>query len=463
MHNYVFNDISGNGGTNMRRYWCHVCQRNVNIQEQSNDTDLTCSICGNSGFVELISSDQGSSFSLFTISEPGNNQVNNDAHSNTPNFSNSWINVSSIPQLGQDVSGENLISRIISEFSGSLRNSLQNSGHVNTVSSNDRNRNQNEHLSQQNQGISFPNILNSNISNNNLNHTGTTTFMVGLNGEFRELPINEVLSGNTLTSLVESMENALAVALSADDPNNRFGSPPASVQVVEQLPRETISESNISKIKLGGPCAVCHDEYNIGDEVIGLSRDPEVCPHIFHVNCLLPWLNQHNSCPVCRFELPTDDASYEDRRRSSLNINNPESNEVDNTAPSEVSITNNEQNNESHNERSSNNPTNETTIRTINFSTPIGEVTTITTQLPIITSTVTSTIRNTSNNTSHNSTIDHPIPSNDIEEIHNATHRRIHQMHHSANINRNDIDSDSMSDFTPIDSIHNSSNSCRMI
>ena len=63
---------------------------------------------------------------------------------------------------------------------------------------------------------------------------------------------------------------------------------------------------------LAGPCGLLsrllcwrrREDLAVGEEV-------QVMPcsdaHIFHPPCLAPWLKAHNSCPVCRHELPTDD------------------------------------------------------------------------------------------------------------------------------------------------------------
>ncbi|KNA16738.1 hypothetical protein SOVF_086410 isoform A [Spinacia oleracea] len=45
-------------------------------------------------------------------------------------------------------------------------------------------------------------------------------------------------------------------------------------------------------------CAVCLDEFKLGQNVINLA-----CAHRFHSNCVLPWLNTNAHCPCCRLSI----------------------------------------------------------------------------------------------------------------------------------------------------------------
>ncbi|XP_038060201.1 E3 ubiquitin-protein ligase RNF181-like isoform X2 [Patiria miniata] len=80
--------------------------------------------------------------------------------------------------------------------------------------------------------------------------------------------------------------------------------PPASKEVVAKLPDKMISEDEDSR------CPICLVDYNAGEQCKVLP-----CKHDFHPRCILPWLAQTNTCPVCRHELPTDDEDYEEFQR----------------------------------------------------------------------------------------------------------------------------------------------------
>ncbi|XP_077220611.1 E3 ubiquitin-protein ligase RING1-like [Tasmannia lanceolata] len=90
--------------------------------------------------------------------------------------------------------------------------------------------------------------------------------------------------------------------LAENDPN-RYGTPPASKSAVESLPDIRISEELLESDL--AQCAVCKDTFELGSEGKQMP-----CKHIYHSDCILPWLALHNSCPVCRYELLTDDPDY---------------------------------------------------------------------------------------------------------------------------------------------------------
>jgi len=81
------------------------------------------------------------------------------------------------------------------------------------------------------------------------------------------------------------------------------GSPPVAKEIMEKLPKKLFNKQ-AHGVSL--PCSICQDAFNDKEEVIDLP-----CKHYYHCHCILPWLNQHNSCPTCRNELPTDDLDYE--------------------------------------------------------------------------------------------------------------------------------------------------------
>lgn len=57
-------------------------------------------------------------------------------------------------------------------------------------------------------------------------------------------------------------------------------------------------------------CPVCTDDFDLQERVVRLP-----CGHEFHRDCVVAWLKRHCTCPVCRRELRTDDAEYENDKR----------------------------------------------------------------------------------------------------------------------------------------------------
>ncbi|KAG6500641.1 hypothetical protein ZIOFF_040489 [Zingiber officinale] len=108
----------------------------------------------------------------------------------------------------------------------------------------------------------------------------------------------------------ESLEDAsdseayeVLIGQFADDSTIKV-SPPASKSVVESLPSVLLTEEEVANAD--AVCAVCKDGILVEERV---KRLP--CSHLYHKECILPWLEIRNSCPLCRFELPTDDPEYE--------------------------------------------------------------------------------------------------------------------------------------------------------
>ncbi|OWZ11467.1 hypothetical protein PHMEG_00015504 [Phytophthora megakarya] len=79
----------------------------------------------------------------------------------------------------------------------------------------------------------------------------------------------------------------------------QHGPPPTSKPFLEKLPVK-IWTQDMQQSETHTECVICLCDYEKDDKVISLP-----CGHSFHKECGMTWLVEHNVCPTCRFELPT--------------------------------------------------------------------------------------------------------------------------------------------------------------
>ena len=115
-----------------------------------------------------------------------------------------------------------------------------------------------------------------------------------------------------LQAALERTEAARRVA-EAQEPK---GPPPASAATLANLPVQPARADELSGEN--STCCVCLEALSEGDEVAKLP-----CGHVYHPGCVKDWLIKHCTCPNCRYELPTDDASFEEGRAERMSKRRP--------------------------------------------------------------------------------------------------------------------------------------------
>jgi len=187
---------------------------------------------------------------------------------------------------------------------------------------------ENEDTSNTSHPINFePFILNNSNSQNNLNNSQNEN---GGNHRHNINSLNRRAENlrNRANHIVELLTNYIFIQNNNDNidniishimlhDTNKYGNPPAAKKAIENLKKYKINEEKIKEFGFENSCAVCKDEFNIGEECLSMP-----CNHNFHKDCIIPWLNERNSCPVCRYELPTDDKDFEEMKKRKLKNEN---------------------------------------------------------------------------------------------------------------------------------------------
>lgn len=90
----------------------------------------------------------------------------------------------------------------------------------------------------------------------------------------------------------EGLDRIITQLMEANPQSN--AAPPASESAIEKLEKKSLDRQMMGdspKVE----CTICIDEMHLGDEVTVLP-----CKHWFHGECVVLWLKEHNTCPICR-------------------------------------------------------------------------------------------------------------------------------------------------------------------
>ncbi|CAL9105941.1 unnamed protein product, partial [Musa textilis] len=240
-------------------YWCYRCSRFVRVWPQD---AIVCPNC-DGGFLEEVGSPPPR---LYPTAEPRRRRVpSTDAHA----LGGDWSAAAAPPRHSSEL-----------RFRRNRRSSAGDRFHFNPVIV----------LRGPSEGGA-----------RDADRATTTSFELyyddGTGSGLRPLPesISDFLMGSGFDRLLEQLAQ---IEINGIGRGRGCEHPPASKAAIESMPAVEIVDDHIGK---DCHCAICMDAFELGT----VAREMP-CKHIYHQDCILPWLSLRNSCPVCRHEMPTD-------------------------------------------------------------------------------------------------------------------------------------------------------------
>jgi len=81
------------------------------------------------------------------------------------------------------------------------------------------------------------------------------------------------------------------------------GPPPLAQEKIQEIPTAVITQDQVDS---NLQCSVCWEDFKVSEPVRKL-----VCEHVYHEPCIIPWLQLHGTCPICRMTLGEEGRSDE--------------------------------------------------------------------------------------------------------------------------------------------------------
>lgn len=111
----------------------------------------------------------------------------------------------------------------------------------------------------------------------------------------------------------EALDQIITNLMEAHPQSN--AAPPATTEALANLDRRPVEQAMLEG-EAKTECAICIDDMNVGDMAAFLP-----CKHWFHEACVVLWLNEHNTCPVCRSPIEGNGGRSQSRPNVNVNLN----------------------------------------------------------------------------------------------------------------------------------------------
>ncbi|KAJ4300482.1 hypothetical protein N0V88_003157 [Collariella sp. IMI 366227] len=108
----------------------------------------------------------------------------------------------------------------------------------------------------------------------------------------------------------EAMDRIITQLMEQSPQTN--AAPPASQSAIEKLEKKKVNDEMLGP-EGKAECTICIDDLKKDEEVVVLP-----CKHWYHGECVVLWLKEHNTCPICRMPI-------ESRNNQTPNTDNPTS------------------------------------------------------------------------------------------------------------------------------------------
>ena len=184
----------------------------------------------------------------------------------------------------------------MSNLNRNLNNDLNNLNRNLNLNMTNLNRNLNNNLSNSNR---------SQYSNFNSNFNNMTSFQMN-SGNNHSISSNVVYDPVNRISIVTVNRNGIISTHRIRDGENtnyiinqliNSGFIPND-ELINSFPEREITQSNLESSNEQKSCIICLNDFALSEKVITLP-----CLHIFHSNCIRPWLNSNDECPICKHNI----------------------------------------------------------------------------------------------------------------------------------------------------------------